>query len=160
MQSRFEAKKHKILEQLDVPDGDYHDLSPKGSIDGPIRTLIADINSLQGQVTTSSCSGRVSVFLEGRKKDSNVLDNEGVAEPSIAGPGGKGGGSWLYMSHSPVEVPQDGSNPCFMDVFGLQGPDVQLKGARYANRRYIHIKFEPMVCINHSGMYYTRADSN
>ena len=31
MPTRFEVRKQKILEQLDAPDGEYHDLSPKGS---------------------------------------------------------------------------------------------------------------------------------
>ena len=73
MTSRFEVRKQNILEQLDVPDGEYHDLSPKGSIDAPIRDLISEINGFDGIVTTSSCSGRISVFLEGRKADSGPL---------------------------------------------------------------------------------------
>jgi len=55
MATRFEARKQKILEQLDTPDAEYHDLSPKGSVDAPIRDLIGEINSLESLVTTSSC---------------------------------------------------------------------------------------------------------
>jgi tRNA wybutosine-synthesizing protein 3 len=66
MTSRFESRKQKILEQLDAPDSEYHDLSPKGSIDAPIRELIGEINGFDGIVTTSSCSGRISIFLEGQ----------------------------------------------------------------------------------------------
>ncbi|CAN9133859.1 unnamed protein product [Alternaria alternata] len=103
MPTRFEVRKQKILEQLDAPDGEYHDLSPKGSIDAPIRDLIGEINKLQGLVTTSSCSGRISVFLEGRKADAEVSDSA-QGEESRAGPGGKGGGgAWLFISHTPVE---------------------------------------------------------
>ncbi|KAL1881509.1 hypothetical protein Plec18167_003105 [Paecilomyces lecythidis] len=64
----FESRKRKILAELSVPDAEYTDLSPKGSVDEGIRDLIHDINTLAGLVTTSSCAGRVSVFLEGRKK--------------------------------------------------------------------------------------------
>jgi len=63
----FLVKKHRILESLNIPAEEYHDLSPKDSIDESIRDLIDEINSLEGFVTTSSCGGRVSVFLEGKK---------------------------------------------------------------------------------------------
>jgi len=66
----FVAKKQKILEQLAVPAEQYDDLSPKGSIDEKIRDLIDEINALEGCVTTSSCAGRISVFLEGKRKSS------------------------------------------------------------------------------------------
>ena len=64
----FETRKSKILAELSTPDAEYSDLSPKGSVDEGIRDLIQDINGLPGLVTTSSCAGRISVFLEGRKK--------------------------------------------------------------------------------------------
>ena len=67
--AQFAAAKQKILDQLAVPDAEYDDLSPKGSVDAPIRALIARINAVDGFVTTSSCSGRVSVFVEGAKKN-------------------------------------------------------------------------------------------
>lgn len=63
----FARKKTVILEQLAVPDDSYTDLSPKGSVDVGIRDLIDEINAIDGLVTTSSCAGRVSVFLEGHK---------------------------------------------------------------------------------------------
>lgn len=156
MTTRFETRKQAILQQLDLPDGEYHDLSPKGSIDGPIRTLIGEINGLAGLVTTSSCSGRISVFCEGRKavqKDSHVtveIQNDiGVAvdaDESRAGPGGKGGGgAWLFISHSPI--PQaDGMSRDYMAELGLDG-STSGEATIYdvAARRYIHLKFEPMI---------------
>ncbi|KAH8695067.1 methyltransferase TYW3-domain-containing protein [Talaromyces proteolyticus] len=63
----FIARKSKILSDLSVPDAEYTDLSPKGSVDEGIRDLIRDINNLDGLVTTSSCAGRTSVFVEGSK---------------------------------------------------------------------------------------------
>ncbi|KAK1990852.1 hypothetical protein LX36DRAFT_647319 [Colletotrichum falcatum] len=63
----FATRKHRILEQLSVPDAEYTDASPKGSVDVGIRELINELNALDGFVTTSSCAGRVSVFLEGRR---------------------------------------------------------------------------------------------
>ncbi|KAF2199359.1 hypothetical protein GQ43DRAFT_376430 [Delitschia confertaspora ATCC 74209] len=146
MQTRFNTKKRQILEQIDVPDEVYTDLSPKGSIDEPIRSLIDDINRLNGLVTTSSCSGRISVFLEGRKKSASdaVPDDEG--EQTRAGPGGKGGGSsWLFISHNPVEVPTLTSDLYFMNLFGLQYSSPRIKAEPAVNTRFIHFKFEPMI---------------
>ena len=40
------------------------DLSRKGSVDGPIRDLVEFINTQECYYTTSSCSGRISVFSE------------------------------------------------------------------------------------------------
>lgn len=65
--SAFARRKEAILAQLAVPDDEYTDLSPKGTVDAGIRDLIDEINGLDGLVTTSSCAGRVSVFLEGRR---------------------------------------------------------------------------------------------
>ncbi|KAK7946534.1 uncharacterized protein PG986_010855 [Apiospora aurea] len=64
----FAARKRKILAQLAVPDAEYTDASPKGTVDAGIRDLIDELNGLDGFVTTSSCGGRVSVFVEGVKK--------------------------------------------------------------------------------------------
>ena len=130
----FTAKKNDILASLATPDAEYTDASPKGSIDVPIRDLIDRINALEGVVTTSSCSGRISVFLEGTKGDhegtvgevgsddmmnrvdsrpaklnSNTRVTEKDASKQVlrrAVPGGKGnGGRWLFVSHDPL--PED-----------------------------------------------------
>src|SRR5689334_3638228 len=55
-QTMFQEKKKKILKQLNTPDAEYSDLSPKGSVDEGIRDLISDINEVSGLVTTSSCA--------------------------------------------------------------------------------------------------------
>ena len=79
--SGFEASKRALLQELAAG----HDLSPKGSIDVPIRPLVDFINSIDGLVTTSSCSGRISVF----RNDTS--------------PGSKGI-NWLLVRHCPVSV--------------------------------------------------------
>ncbi|OAL37799.1 hypothetical protein AYO20_02976 [Fonsecaea nubica] len=61
----FAAKKSRILADLDQPEGAYSDNSPKGTVDAQIRDLIDEINRYEGLVTTSSCAGRVAVFVEG-----------------------------------------------------------------------------------------------
>ncbi|KUI65536.1 tRNA wybutosine-synthesizing protein 3 [Cytospora mali] len=99
----FTRRKQAILDQLSVPDEDYTDLSPKGTIDAGIRDLIDEINALDGLVTTSSCGGRVSVFLEGRRggKGGELLpghylavmdgeDGEGGEREEVAGEDGDG----------------------------------------------------------------------
>ncbi|CAI7613311.1 unnamed protein product [Penicillium manginii] len=116
----FTTRKNKIIEELAIPDEDYTDLSPKGSVDLGVRDLIRDINALPGLVTTSSCAGRISVFLEGRRDVSSSeqeVNPEGAeSEPEVqddqrvfAPSGGKGAGRWLYVSHDPF--PGLRSNP-------------------------------------------------
>lgn len=78
----FEQRKQKILHQISVPASSYKDLSPKGTIDEGIRRLIDDINAQEGLVTTSSCAGRISVFVEGWKKDDDKASPEDVLGPS------------------------------------------------------------------------------
>jgi tRNA wybutosine-synthesizing protein 3 len=141
----FLARKARILKQLNVPDTEYSDASPKGSVDAGIRDLIDEINVQDGLVTTSSCAGRVSVFAEGRKASATEAEDidEGSREKAASAVGGKGGGgSWLFVSHDPV--PEDGldGDARLMEVLGLSGSDDEARGGQ----RLIHFKFEPMVC--------------
>lgn len=147
----FVQRKSKILEQLAIPDSEYTDASPKGSVDAGIRDLIDELNGLDGFVTTSSCAGRVSIFVEGRKSaESSGHESQDEATrtaATIAGVGGKGGGgNWLFVSHDPVEA-EDGKD--LTDLFGLNSQTraddstTSTSGADAA--RLIHFKFEPMV---------------
>ncbi|KAH8886852.1 hypothetical protein GQ53DRAFT_727452 [Thozetella sp. PMI_491] len=157
---KFEARKKEILDQLSVPTTEYTDASPKGSVDEGIRNLIAEINGYAGFVTTSSCAGRVSVFLEGRKKGAvaraDGLDAEvDAAEESpsdgarLASTGGKGGGSWLFVSHDPIDAWAETSKGDFSwtSFLGL-GPGEEaapnVAGLEEAER-LVHFKFEPMI---------------
>ncbi|TDZ21127.1 tRNA wybutosine-synthesizing protein 3 [Colletotrichum orbiculare MAFF 240422] len=155
----FTARKEKILQQLSVPDAEYTDASPKGSVDVGIRELIDELNALEGFVTTSSCAGRVSVFLEGRKAapaSGDSVPNEDAGNPAtIAGPGGKGGGgTWLFVSHDPVAVSDDGDD-ALLSGLGLVGAAEVSRGVGSGEsgreqsgrrrKRLIHFKFEPMI---------------
>ncbi|KAF3807206.1 tRNA wybutosine-synthesizing protein 3 [Colletotrichum gloeosporioides] len=164
----FTARKHKILQQLSVPDAEYTDASPKGSVDVGIRELIGELNELDGFVTTSSCAGRVSVFLEGKRKESSSAqeggeakdgstegeDAAGAAFATIAGPGGKGGGgTWLFVSHDPIPGPHD-EDDRLLRLLGLvdeaegrkAGPgEAGSTQSGRRRRRLIHFKFEPMI---------------
>lgn len=157
----FVAKKTKILTDLAGPIEAYTDASPKGSIDTPIIPLIANINTLPQFVTTSSCSGRISIYLEGSKEGGHV-EEHGIptGEPSeegeggeaakgevehkatVAGTGGKGGGGrWLYVSHDPVDLSKVGS---LSELLGLV--EEKTGGEVTAGSRLIRFKFEPLVC--------------
>ncbi|RBR26505.1 uncharacterized protein FIESC28_00691 [Fusarium coffeatum] len=137
----FIERKKKILDQLAIPDTEYTDASPKGSVDEGIRDLIDEINQQSGFVTTSSCAGRVSVFLEGRR----VADAENEDE-RVAGVGGKGaGGAWLFVSHDPVPDKSNGVTD-WSSLFGLEDSATSHDGAAAAKeRRLIHFKFEAMI---------------
>lgn len=143
MASAFQAKKHHILEQLAQPVGEYSDASPKGSVDEGIRTLIDEINAIEGLVTTSSCAGRVSAFLEGRKR---MAASDGTEQQNIAGPGGKGGGQWLFVSHEPVPMhADDQADAHFTSLFALDAANGVTRDEIPKGQRLVHLKFEAMV---------------
>ena len=139
----FKERKVRILEQLAVPEGEYTDASPKGTVDAGIRELIDELNAAEGFVTTSSCAGRVSVFLEGNKTAAET-DNE-LQRQQVAGVGGKGGGgAWLFVSHDRVK---NDSHPDWAKELGFAESDsVRVNAAGSSQpQRLIHFKFEPMV---------------
>lgn len=144
--SLFKEKKSKILQQLAVPDTEYSDLSPKGSVDEGIRYLIDEINTAEGFVTTSSCAGRASVFLEGRK--TRAAEGENGEHEQVARVGGKGaGGTWLYVSHDAWSG-EDAAHLDWMKSLGFSDVDeIELLDESLGERRLIHFKFEPMVSI-------------
>ena len=157
----FQRKKSHILSLLSAPSSTYDDHSPKGTLDVAIVPLVESINAQEGFVTTSSCAGRLSVFLEGeRKADAEVQRAsdqrsnsdraelrrvlEGLKAPTmaLAGSGGKGGGgSWLFASHEALDTTSIGEEG-LAGLFGLGNVDVgKAKGAK----RFVHLKFEAMV---------------
>jgi len=158
----FTARKNKIVEALAVPDEDYTDLSPKGSVDEGIKALISQINGLDGLVTTSSCGGRISVFLEGSKSDASPssspdLDTElhasaaaaipGSTKPSTV-PGGKGkGGRWLFVSHDPVALPgaHDRASTSVPDALLSRFHLLAAPRPATAADRLVRLQFEPMI---------------
>ena len=98
---RFDEQKKKILADLQRAN----DRSPKGSLDEPIRCLIRDINHHEDYVTTSSCSGRISLFHVTRPTDEPEAREHlpaAVAASSYEAPK-KGLGSWLLVKHSKLE---------------------------------------------------------
>ena len=166
----FTQRKTRILSQLAVPEAEYTDASPKGSVDAGIRSLIDEINAQPGLVTTSSCAGRASVYLEGRKKKQAAQDEEreqqrmkvmgqdASASSSSSSGGGKGGGEWLFVSHDPFPGRSDGGERYYERLLlGIgEGEGAVLSsttttttadegGGHGGAARLIHFKFEPMV---------------
>lgn len=153
----FGLRKAQILAELSVPSEEYTDASPKGSVDEGVRDLIDEINALDGLVTTSSCAGRLSVFLEGRKEHNDSRTEQPAefreeTEPEtvgvrikpekLASSGGKGGGgTWLFVSHEPIVDRETLTKlfACFPE---------STEAVNEPTRRFIRLKFEPMVSPN------------
>ncbi|KAI5778721.1 methyltransferase TYW3-domain-containing protein [Geopyxis carbonaria] len=150
--TEFDLRKARILADIASP---APDASPKGSIDVQILPLIDRLNSHADVVTTSSCSGRVSVFLEGRKKTSASREHSNAgpdtmpaaASAANAGAGGKGdGGKWLFVSHDPINT-EGLSTPAIAELLlGQKTADqLQYEGSVKMSTRFVHFKFEPMI---------------
>ncbi|KAL9455707.1 hypothetical protein AB3S75_005015 [Citrus x aurantiifolia] len=77
----FEQRKAATLASL---SSSATDKSPKGTLDAPIIPLLNAINSHPNYYTTSSCSGRISIF------------SHPVNKPK--------GGTWLFITHDPADV--------------------------------------------------------
>ncbi|KAL4997030.1 methyltransferase TYW3-domain-containing protein [Aspergillus recurvatus] len=141
----FLSRKNKILADLSTPEEEYSDLSPKGSVDEGIRDLIEDINTLPGLVTTSSCAGRISVFLEGRKAPNMSEEGPQAGEQRKFVPsGGKGAGRWLYVSHDPLENKEKRS---LLELFEMVPGDGKPPGVDKEGHgpRLVRFHFEPMI---------------
>ncbi|KAK6333585.1 hypothetical protein TWF718_011391 [Orbilia javanica] len=149
LKQEFSSRKRGILEAL----ASGTDASPKGSVDKQIIPIMELLNSHPGAVTTSSCSGRVSVFLEGRKQSSTTSVSRQEHETSVAAAGGKGGdGKWLFVTHDhlPDDILQESQDDAtFLNtIFGgipSEPAITRLLEDQSSETRYIHFKFEPMI---------------
>jgi tRNA wybutosine-synthesizing protein 3 len=190
----FTSKKTRILAELAVPEGEYSDKSPKGSVDEGVKEMIELVNAVEGWVTTSSCAGRVSVFVEGMKgdivkevegevegegdggldagdgegevvmngvdradvrdvddKDEEEHERERGRKKIRTGPGGKGGGRWLYVSHDPIPNPPSTDEPDhYTKLFGLEpmstsSPTPFHSSLQGKPPRLIHLSFSPLI---------------
>ncbi|VVT51128.1 uncharacterized protein SAPINGB_P002993 [Magnusiomyces paraingens] len=140
----FGQKKKHILQQLEQTDVEHPDASPKGTVDVPLLPLIHLINSHPDMVTTSSCSGRVSVFLEGDRvvpATVAVTASEGSENADTrAKIGGKGaGGKWIFVTHDPTELDTD--------AWLKQVKEYHEENPLAENtvKRYLQYKFEAMI---------------
>lgn len=157
MSERFRTKKREILESLSKPSDDYIDASPKGTVDDGVRDLIGQINDTPGFITTSSCAGRIAVYLEGPPKPwtsqaRQIEHNETtaiVSESKVASSAsGKGGGKWLFTSHSPIDLSHATAPGVLFRLFGFSSQaDVSYPAAE-SRCQFVHFKFEPMVRLH------------
>ncbi|KJX96644.1 trna wybutosine-synthesizing protein [Zymoseptoria brevis] len=160
--STFTERKRKILSQLDIPEDAYTDLSPKGSVDAGIRGFVDEINALPGFVTTSSCAGRVSVFVDGSGKkvtasvnavdpDDDIEGDEdqgdrNAANATSAAGGGKGGGSWLFVSHDSVDLAALKDDGDVLELCGFgRDSKISFPSPDGSRPRFVHFRFEPMI---------------
>lgn len=121
--SPFDQKKELILREIGETSEAQPDASPKGTIDVLCLPLINTINAHPDMVTTSLCLGRVSVFLEGIKQNSQI--------------GAKGNeGRWLFVTHEPKELD---------DWHKLIDFSYNTEASIQENTRYILYKFEPLI---------------
>lgn len=147
-QDSFLQKKQVILKNIQENSPYAPDLSPKGTIDELCMPLIDLINSSDKMVTTSSCSGRISVFLEGSKVKILHQDDSGNIERTekIVKSGGKGeGGKWIFVTHNVNDVAQK------KDWYKSLNLHYKIDGEKQADynvsstTRYLLYKFEPLI---------------
>ena len=116
LQKRFEERKKTILGNLAAESCDR---SPKGTVDEEALPVMEWLNAHPSFVTTSSCSGRMSIFVD---------DSDG-------GDGPKG---WLMVSHEPPLSPGDFyesiKDSIFLDLSDIMSPT-----------HLASLKFEPFV---------------
>lgn len=130
----FTRRKTTILAHLALPDEEYTDLSPKGSVDAGIRELIDEINAVEGFVTTSSCAGRVSVFLEGARAPRGVGQS---GEATI------GSAAVLLPSHQQVVVGLDNEDE-EQEQDGARSSTVAGVGGKGGGGRWLFVSHEPV----------------
>lgn len=129
MQDPFDQKKESILREIGATNEVTPDASPKGTIDVKCLPIINTINANHDMVTTSSCSGRVSVFLEGIKKQEGQIGAKGHE------------GRWLFVTHDAEELPQWWEAVDF--VYGEAAGSTSSTPAN--TTRFILYKFEPLI---------------
>lgn len=131
-QNPFDQKKKAILAEINSLEPD---LSPKGTIDQLCLPIMHLINSHKDMITTSSCSGRISVFVEGAK----LINKKDVKS------GGKGlGGRWLFVTHEQDEVLNWLNNISETEQIRFQSVDDNTN--EFDNSvRYILYKYEPFI---------------
>jgi tRNA wybutosine-synthesizing protein 3 len=143
----FASRKEQIISGLvEYLDPERRDKSPKGFIDEPILDLMHVINKHADYYTTSSCSGRVAVYCEGLEKDvEEVVDPNTIVEKTTKG------GTWLYVSHEPIAIPdQENHDEWIVELlFGQKEKNnVVFDNKRptdILSRQLIYFKFEPLV---------------
>ncbi|KNZ61272.1 hypothetical protein VP01_1428g1 [Puccinia sorghi] len=117
----FDVERAQIAQNL----ASLKDKSTKGSIDEPMGRFLELINAQPDWITTSTCSGRLVSYVPGVSSTAPEASDQ---EPRVVSsrPGsvnGKGGGSWLFVTHSTLQASQL-ANPV-ETLFGASHTEVQ-----------------------------------
>lgn len=129
-QNPFDQKKASILAEI---QSEAPDLSPKGDVDVLCFPIINLINTNADMVTTSSCSGRISIFLEGDKNHKGSIKSGGKGE----------GGRWLYVTHNVSEV-SNWIDRIESESFEFSDPAV-IAEQFDSDKRLVLYKYEPFI---------------
>ncbi|KAI8351228.1 methyltransferase TYW3-domain-containing protein [Choanephora cucurbitarum] len=142
----FQTRKEQVISSLvEYLDPERRDKSPKGFIDAPILDLMHVINQHPEYYTTSSCSGRVAVYCEGLEEKEGQSDSETMEKTTK-------GGTWLYVSHDPIPIPEFESDEqrdtwitqlLFGDKVPVHFNQEQPKDLLI--RQLVYFKFEPLI---------------
>ncbi|KAA1076402.1 hypothetical protein PGT21_006013 [Puccinia graminis f. sp. tritici] len=98
----FEVEREQIALNL----AELKDKSTKGTIDEPIRPFLDLINAQPDWISTSTCSGRLVSYLPGASAEAGSSDPSDHSQRVRQAVNGKGGGTWLFVSHSTLETNQ------------------------------------------------------
>lgn len=131
-QNAFDQKKNAILAEITSVQPD---LSPKGTIDELCLPIMHLINSHVDMVTTSSCSGRISIFAEGTKIHNGIMKVGGKGE----------GGKWLYVSHDSDKVHNWLTKLEFEGANIIETNSDEVNSRLDGSKRYILFKYEPFI---------------
>lgn len=142
----FTTKRTAILNALSQPQDDYTDASPKGSVDDQIRGLIEQINSHDTCVTTSSCAGRIAVFLEA---GAGATQQHGPSPDSLA----VGSAHSQRLSHPASELghahpgphgPADNVADALQSTSGPAHPAAFRQNIKGQGGRWLFVSHEPV----------------
>ncbi|KAG5485502.1 hypothetical protein LSCM1_07587 [Leishmania martiniquensis] len=102
----FVAHKAHILANLQA---NVCDLSPKGSVDVKCLPVMDVLNTHEDYITTSSCSGRISLFHSITHKEAVGFDNSAASTKPRMKRGENAALGWLFVKHGmlrPMEMMQ------------------------------------------------------
>lgn len=127
----FDVARARIAQEL----ADMVDRSTKGSIDEPALPFLRLFNAHPDWITTSTCSGRLVTYLPG---PTMVTGNSKISSVN-----GKGGGDWLFVSHSTLS-PSQLASP-ISTLFGGRDVDTTRRVQFEMSDRIIQMTYQPPV---------------
>ena len=142
MAASFDEAKRGVLAKIDI--------SSKGSFDEPILDLLSLINSHRDLVTTSSCSGRIAVFVSKAAAATATSDKDMGDYAADAGNVSSAlakGIKWLLVSHGVVTV--EAVKQCIAHAGASADSLTMLK----CECLILHIQCRYLLHLHHLSMY-------